>query len=153
MPQQNGIVEHAFPSLMGHTKAMMNYAGFDKSMHQFMWCKAANTATVLDRIIVPSDGNKCSYELFYGKTHHYIERLCTSGEIALMKDPANISTKLDLCGRVCMFVGYSEDHTEKVHRFLNLSRKKVVYSQDVQWMDVMYGEHMDIKCKIQVNQD
>ena len=31
-PQQNGIVEHAFPTLMGHTKTMMNYAGFNKYM-------------------------------------------------------------------------------------------------------------------------
>ena len=32
MPQQNGIVEHAFPTLMGCTRAMMNYAGFNKNM-------------------------------------------------------------------------------------------------------------------------
>ena len=31
--------------------------------------------------------------------------------------------------------------------------KKIVYSQDVQWMDVMYGEHMGIKHKIPINQD
>ena len=31
-PQQNGIVEHAFPTLMGCTRAMMNYAGFNKNM-------------------------------------------------------------------------------------------------------------------------
>ena len=28
-----------------------------------------------------------------------------------------------------------------------------MYSQDVQWMDVMYGEHTGIKCKIPINQD
>ena len=28
-----------------------------------------------------------------------------------------------------------------------------MYSQDVQWMNIMYGEHMGIKCKIQMNQD
>ena len=31
-PQQNGIVEGAFPTLMGCTRAMMYYAGFDKNM-------------------------------------------------------------------------------------------------------------------------
>ena len=30
--QQNGIVECAFPPLIGHTMAMMNYAGSDKNM-------------------------------------------------------------------------------------------------------------------------
>ena len=31
--------------------------------------------------------------------------------------------------------------------------KKVLYSQDAQWMHVTYGEHMGIKCKIPINQD
>ena len=57
-----------------------------------MWCKAANTATALDGITVPSHENKCSYELCYGKTPHYMESLHTFGEIAVSKDPVNIST-------------------------------------------------------------
>ena len=28
-----------------------------------------------------------------------------------------------------------------------------MYSQDVQWIDVMYGKHLGIKCKIPINQD
>ena len=32
MPKQNRIVECAFPTLMGCTRAMMNYAGFNKNM-------------------------------------------------------------------------------------------------------------------------
>ena len=43
MPQPNGIVECAFPTKMGHTRAMMNYAGFDKNMQQLMWCEAVQT--------------------------------------------------------------------------------------------------------------
>ena len=82
-----------------------------------MWCKVVNTATTLDGITVPSHGNKCSYELFYGKSPHYMERLHTFGEIAVAKDPVNIRTKLDLHGRICMFLGYSGDHTQKVYRF------------------------------------
>ena len=93
-----------------------------------MWCKVTNTATALDGITVPSHENKCSYELIYGKTPHYMGSFCTFGEIAVTKDPANISTKLDSHRRVCMFLGYTEDHTQKVYRFLNLNTKKVVYS-------------------------
>ena len=38
--------------------------------------------------------------------------------------------------------------------FVNkLNTKKVVYSQDVQWMDGMYGNHLGIQCKIPMNQD
>ena len=52
-----------------------------------------------------------------------------------------------------MFLRYSEDHTLKVYRFLNLNMKKIVYHQDVQWMDIMYGEHTGIKHKSTINQD
>ena len=44
-------------------------------------------------------------------------------------------------------------HTQNVYRFLNLNMKKIVYSQDVEWMNIMYGEHTGIKCKITCNQD
>ena len=66
MSQQNGIVEHAFSTLMGCTRAMMNYASFNKNMQQLLWCKVGNTATALDGITVPSCGIKYSYELFNG---------------------------------------------------------------------------------------
>ena len=75
MPQQNGIVEHAFPTLMGCTRAMMNDAGFNKNMQQLLWCKVANTAAALDGITVPSCGIKCSYELFNGKPPQYMQHL------------------------------------------------------------------------------
>ena len=75
MPHQNGVVEHAFPTLMGCTRAMMNYAGFNKNMQQLMWCKVANTATALDGITVPSHERKCSYELFYRKQSCYMKNL------------------------------------------------------------------------------
>ena len=38
-------------------------------------CEAANTATALAGITVPSCKNKSSYELFYGKPPHYMENL------------------------------------------------------------------------------
>ena len=75
MPQQNGIVECAFPTLMGHSRAMMNYAGFNKNMQQLMWCESANTSTALDGVTVPSHESKCSYELIHRKPPCYMENL------------------------------------------------------------------------------
>ena len=118
-----------------------------------MWCEAVNSATAIDGVMIPSHGSKCSYEVLHGKTPHCMENLQTCGEIAATKDPANISINLDSHGRDYMFLGYSEDHTQKVYRFLNLNMKKIVYSQDVEWMDVMYGEHTGIKCKSTSTQD
>ena len=60
---------------MGCTRAMMNYAGLNKTMRQLMLCEVANTVTAPDGITVPSHKDKCSYELFYGKPPHYMENL------------------------------------------------------------------------------
>ena len=51
-PQQNGVVERAFVTLMGRARAMMNHAGFTMAKTQQLWCDAAQTATMLDNILV-----------------------------------------------------------------------------------------------------
>ena len=48
-PQQNAYVERAFPTLMGRSRAMMNFAGFTTGRKP-IWCRPANIATVLDNI-------------------------------------------------------------------------------------------------------
>ena len=49
-PQQNGVVERAFVTVMGRARAMMNHAGFTMAKRQQLWCEAAQTATTLDNI-------------------------------------------------------------------------------------------------------
>ena len=51
-PQQNGVVERAFVMVMGRARAMMNHAGFTMAKRQQLWCEAAQTATLLDNILV-----------------------------------------------------------------------------------------------------
>ena len=51
-PQQNGVVERAFVTVMGRARAMMNHAGFTMAKTQQLWCEAAQTATLLDNILV-----------------------------------------------------------------------------------------------------
>ena len=51
-PQQNGVVERAFVTVMGRARAMMNHAGFTMAKRQQLWCEAAQTATMLDNILV-----------------------------------------------------------------------------------------------------
>jgi hypothetical protein len=51
-PQQNGVVERAFPTLLGRGKAMMNIAGFTKIRREELWCEAATTATKLSNILI-----------------------------------------------------------------------------------------------------
>ena len=51
-PQQNGVVERAYVAVMGRARAMMNHAGITMAKRQQLWCEAAQTATMLDNILV-----------------------------------------------------------------------------------------------------
>ena len=51
-PQQNGVVERAFVTVMGRARAMMNHVRFSMAKIQKLWCGAAQTATMLDNILV-----------------------------------------------------------------------------------------------------
>ena len=54
-PQQNGVVERAFVTVMERARAMVNHAGFTIAKRQQLWCQAAQTATMLDNILVQDD--------------------------------------------------------------------------------------------------
>ena len=51
-PQQNGVVERAFVMVMGRPREMMNHTGVTMAKKQQLWCEAAQTATLLDNILV-----------------------------------------------------------------------------------------------------
>ena len=51
-PQQNGVVERVFVTVMGRARAMMKHSGFTMAKRQQLWCEGAQTATLLDKILV-----------------------------------------------------------------------------------------------------
>ena len=51
-PQQKGVVQRAFVTLIGRGRAMMNHARFTVKKRQQMWCEAAQTVTMLDNVLV-----------------------------------------------------------------------------------------------------
>ena len=46
------MVERAFVTVMGRARAMMNHGGFTMDKRLLLWCEAAQTATLLDNILV-----------------------------------------------------------------------------------------------------
>ena len=40
-----------------------------------------------------------------------------------------------------MFVGYADDHTKDVYRFLNIHTKRIILSRDVRWLNVMWKRY------------
>ena len=66
-PQQNGVVERAFVTVMGRARAraMMNHAGFTMAKRQQLWCEAAQTATMLDNILVQENAKSPPFTQFF----------------------------------------------------------------------------------------
>ncbi len=85
-PQQNGVVDRSFPTLMGRARAMKSEAGFTKRMRALMWCEAASTATKLSNIIVKTNETISEYEQFYNKKPKYARNLRIFGEIVVAKN-------------------------------------------------------------------
>ena len=144
-PQQNGVVERAFPTLLGRGRAMMNVVGFTKEKREQLWCEAASTATRLDNILVNVKGEETPHKKFFKTEPSYTSHLRILCEIAVSKDPDTFNNKLEPKGRTCMMLGYAENHSGAVYRLLNLETNKIVLSRDVQWMEKMWDEHMKVK--------
>ena len=40
-----------------------------------------------------------------------------------------------------MFVGYADDHTKDVYRFLNIHTEKIILSRDVRWLSIIWRRY------------
>ena len=124
----------------------MNFAGLITEKRKQLWCEAANTATMLDNILVHQQNSAPPYTMFYGKDAKYAKHLRTLGEICVTADTSNKvgRTKLDTRGRLTMFMGYSTQHAGDVYMFLHLKKNHVIYSRDMQWLGTMWNEFYGI---------
>ena len=82
-PKQNAYVERAFPTLMGRARAMMNFAGFTTEKRKQLWCEAANTATMLDNVLVHEQNSTQPYTMSYGKDAKYAQQEMCTGSCTL----------------------------------------------------------------------
>ena len=40
-----------------------------------------------------------------------------------------------------MFVGYAEDHTKDVYRFLNIHTRRIILNRDVRWLNIIWKQY------------
>ena len=59
------MVETAFVTVMGRESAMMDHAGFTMAKRQQLWCEAAQTATLLDNILVQDSAKSPPFTQFF----------------------------------------------------------------------------------------
>ena len=146
-PQQNGVVERAFVTVMGRARAMMNHAGFLMAKRQQLWCDAAQTATMLDNILVRDSAKSPPFTQFLGIDAKYAKPLRVFGEMCVVANTDNKlgRTKIDPRGKISLFVGYSTQHAGDVYRLLNPKTSRVVHSRDVKWTGKTWAEFYKIK--------
>ena len=113
-PQQNGVVERACVRVMGIARAMMNHAGFTMAKRQQLWCETAQTATLLDNILVQDSAKSPPFTQFFGLDAKYAKHLRDFVVMCVVADTDNKvgRTKIDPRGKISLFVGYSTQHSE-----------------------------------------
>ena len=73
-PQQNGVVEREFVTVMGRARAMISHAGFTMAKRQ-LWCEAAQTAPRLDYILVQESAKSPPFTQCFGVDAKYAKHL------------------------------------------------------------------------------
>ena len=85
-PQQNGVVERAFVTVMGRARAVMNHAGFTMAKRQRLWCEAAQTATLLDNILVQDSPKSPPSTQCFGVDAKHAKHLRVFGNMCVVAD-------------------------------------------------------------------
>ena len=128
---------------MGRARAMLIQAGIESKYKGEFWCEVISTATKLDNIMVRPERTKPPHTLFYGKDAKYTRSLRTFGEMAVIAihEGKKMRSKLDDRGKTCMFVGYADDHSKDIYRFLNIHTKRIIISRDVRWLNIIWKQY------------
>ena len=114
---------------------------------QQLWCEAAQTATMLDNILVQESAKSPPFTQFFGVDAKYAKHLRVFGEMCVVADTDNKvgRTKTDPRGKISLFVGYSTQHAGDVYRLLNPKTSRVIHSRDVKWIGKTSEEFYKIK--------
>ena len=144
-PQQNFVAERRIPPLMGRARAILIQAGIESKYKGEFWCEVISTATKLDNIMVRPERTKPPPTLFYGEDAKYTRSLRAFGEMAVIAihEGKKMRSKLDDRGKTCMFVGYADDHTKDLYRFLNIHTRRIILSRDVRWLNILWKQYKE----------
>ena len=93
--------------------------------------------------MVRPDRTKPPYTMFYNKDAKYMKHLRFFGEMAVaaIHEGKKMRSKLDNRGNTCMFVGYADDHSGDVYRFLNIITKRIIMSRDARWLNIIWKHY------------
>ena len=89
-------------------------------------------------------GRKTSLLHVFKEHPKYRKYLRIFGEIAVVANHERKSTRtiIEQRGKVAIFVGYADDHTGIVYRFIHLKTQHVILSRDARRMNIMWKAYM-----------
>ena len=127
-------------------RAMLHGCDIDGPFRCQLWAEAANTATELDRILMKYGVSENSFEKFFGtKAKKIVSQPRVFGEVVIAMDRRGLKSKLQDCGKVCVWVGYAADHAAGTHRVLNPKTGKISLTRDVTFLRQSYGDWKEKK--------
>ena len=132
---------------MGKARTMMNHAGFTMAKSQQLWCEAAQSATLLDNILVQDSAKSPPFTQWFVVDAKYAKHLKGFGEMFVVADTDNKMgrTKIDPRGKISLFVAYSTQHAGDVYRRLNPKTSVVIHGRDEKWTGKTWAEFYKIK--------
>ena len=93
--------------------------------------------------MVRPERTKPPHTLFYGEDAKYARSLRTFGEVAVIAihEGKKMRSKLDDRGKTGIFVGYADNHTKDVYRFLNIHTRRIILSRDMRWLNIIWKQY------------
>ena len=127
--------------LYGRVRSLSNAAGLTPTLRNGLWTECANTATLMDNLTLTQGRNQPPYVMYHGCNPSLVNHLHSFGEQGIVKTAKEHQSKLKNHRELCMFVGYSDNHSNLTYRMLNLRTHKILISRDVIWMNRLFGDN------------
>lgn len=96
--------------------------------------------------MVNNPQDKSPYEKWYGKAPKWVSNLRTFGEIGIIQDGSLGKIKSKLKNRCfpAMFIGYPPNHSSDVFQLFVLSKRSIILSRNVVWLNKTYGDYQKV---------
>ncbi len=134
-PQQNGVAERLNRTIMECTRAML----YAQDLPEHFWGEAVTAAVYLkNRLPHITLGYKVPEHSWTGKKPD-VRNLRVWGCKAYVHIPSSLRKKLDAKSRICIFVGYANEHMG--WRFWDVEGRKIIFSRDATFWENSLGIH------------
>jgi hypothetical protein len=133
--------------LNASSQLMKISSGLPADLSDGFWAEAANTATVLDNILLTNNRDSSPFQQFFGKRIKSIVSISTRkfGEMVVVYQNNKMAAKIKDRGTTCIWLGYAADHAAGTYRVYNPQTKQVIFTRDVQLLNQTYGEYHKAK--------